>query len=184
MRRRVRSALGREHTLGCCPYAVPMAAILRGGIGGETRAMAPSPSAPSRSRRIRSPARRCSRPASTRRGFAPTAMRRPAPRSADARLPRDQCPAHASSCGRSRQSASDKAVASVEVPDLGGVDPVPVRALAARQQIIDRGRGGAFSIRPVRASRNISWKCPPSGCGLSPSSLITSAAERFMLPRV
>ena len=30
--------------------------------------------------------------------------------------------------------------AGVVVPDLGGVDPVPVRALAARQQKIDRGR--------------------------------------------
>ncbi len=33
--------------------------------------------------------------------------------------------------------------AGVIVPDLDGVDAVPVRALAARQQEIDRGRGGA-----------------------------------------
>src|SRR5262245_14344844 len=33
--------------------------------------------------------------------------------------------------------------ACVVVPDLGRVDPMPVRTLAARQQKIDRGRGGA-----------------------------------------
>src|SRR5665213_3193824 len=33
--------------------------------------------------------------------------------------------------------------AGVIVPDLGGVDTMPVRALAARQQEIDRGGGGA-----------------------------------------
>src|SRR5579864_635392 len=33
--------------------------------------------------------------------------------------------------------------AGVPVPDLGGIDPMPVRALAARQQKIDRGRCGA-----------------------------------------
>src|SRR3569832_2106821 len=31
----------------------------------------------------------------------------------------------------------------MEVPGLGGVDPVPVRALAAPQQVVDRGRGRA-----------------------------------------
>jgi hypothetical protein len=30
--------------------------------------------------------------------------------------------------------------AGMEVPDLDGIDPMPVRALAAREQEIDRGR--------------------------------------------
>ena len=45
--------------------------------------------------------------------------------------------------------SSSERRAGVEVPDLGGIDAVPMRALAARQQEIDRGRGGA-AARPSR----------------------------------
>ena len=46
-------------------------------------------------------------------------------------------------CPSSSAISSVSGAAGVIVPDLGGIDAVPVRALAARQQEIDRGRGGA-----------------------------------------
>src|SRR5215510_8478830 len=42
-----------------------------------------------------------------------------------------------------------KRCACVVVPDLGRVDPMPVRTLAARQQEVDRGRGGAVTCDRV-----------------------------------
>ena len=65
--------------------------------------------------------------------------------------------------------------ARVPVPDLGGVDAVPARDLARGEQEIDRGGGGAAAVARAR-SRKVSRKWPPSGCGVSPSSAITSSA--------
>src|SRR5258708_5757632 len=35
------------------------------------------------------------------------------------------------------------------MPDLGSIDPVPMRALARLQEVIDRGRGGAPGDRRI-----------------------------------
>ena len=63
------------------------------------------------------------------------------------------------SCGGSRPRSSGhlehQRRARIVVPDLDRIDPMPVRALAAREQEIDRRRGRA-SARIVRASRNVS----------------------------
>ena len=48
--------------------------------------------------------------------------------------------------GRDREC---KRCSCVVVPDLGCVDPMPVRTLAARQQKVDRGRGSASACDRV-----------------------------------
>ncbi len=56
-----------------------------------TRLRRPTPAAPTQNRKSRNRARRCSRPASSRRGFGPPARRERAPRPAGARLTQDRC---------------------------------------------------------------------------------------------
>ncbi len=43
--------------------------------------------------------------------------------------------------------------AGITMPDFGGINAMPVRALAARQQKIDRGRSGAAVDLPRIAER-------------------------------
>src|SRR5262245_49763156 len=50
---------------------------------------------------------------------------------------------------RTRRDFERKRRARIIVPDLGGIDPMPMRALATRQQEIDRGRGCACAFDRV-----------------------------------
>jgi hypothetical protein len=69
-----------------------------------------------------------------------------------------------------------KRAACVIMPDLHRIDAMPVRALAARQQEIDRGRERpAVGVR-ARVAKSLA-KCPPSGCGCNLSRAMMSAAE-------
>ena len=106
---------------------------------------APSPSAPVRSLRTESPARPCNRPASSRpalRGL-PRAHRHHALR-----------PFALARSGPSMMSLRFFPVrdlkpqrrAGIPMPGLHRIDPVPVRAFAAREQEIDRGRDRTLAV--------------------------------------
>jgi hypothetical protein len=45
--------------------------------------------------------------------------------------------------------------AGVIVPAFGRVDLVPMRALAAREQIVDRGRDRARTVHPARVAEGL-----------------------------
>ena len=130
------------------PYGFPVPEGISGNSGrtalNPERGVAASiPAAPIRTRRIRMPERRCSRPASNRRSLRGL----PAPGRHDSlgTLARRQIRAEHEAANRSGLGVGDlqhQRRAGVKMPDLGGVDAVPVRAFAARQQEIDRGRRG------------------------------------------
>jgi len=77
----------------------------------------------------------------------------------DDRLRPFACAQIDSQCHRLRRLAvlrdqQAQRAAGVIVPDFGGVDPVPMRALTARQQEIDRGRcSAAAGVSPAVAKR-------------------------------
>ena len=115
---------------------------------------APSPAARARSPRSRRPAPRCSRPGSRCRASARPARRRAARRSAASRRGRSRC--------RGADAAMRMAIvaqrqlerrAGIVMPDLVGIDPVPVRALAGLEQEVDRGAGARG---PSPGARNVS----------------------------
>ena len=141
------------------------------------RSAAPSLPARAPSRRIRRLARRCSRPAPMRPVDAPSAKRRPGrwpARYRRTRPPDQPVAGHARIAGGPGQEP--QRLAGRPLPDLGGVEPVPVRALAGRQQVKDRaarraltGSPGcsprfrvpaAFRMRPHAERLGNLWICP------------------------
>jgi len=97
---------------------------------------------------LESGARRCSRPVSSSPRLS-AACQASAGKTAWGCSPRTRSgPSVRRSTGPSPRAAEfeQQRRACVEVPHLGGIDPVPVRALAARQQEIDRGRGRAAAV--------------------------------------
>ena len=61
------------------------------------------------------------------------------------------------------------------LPDLVGVDPMPVRPLAGRKQVDDRAAARPFVAR--RAARHASAYQPPSGWARMPRVVIIAAAS-------
>ena len=58
-------------------------------------------------------------------------------------------------------------IASRVLPDLVGIEPMPVRPLAGRQQVEDRAARRP-AHRPAAVARHVSTYQPPSGCALHP----------------
>ena len=101
---------------------------------------------PFRSRRNRSRARRCSRPVPSRPSARPIARPRRNHRLRLLSSLDGGSQAHPSSTVPSAARDRRKGRSSIVMPELGRVDPVPVRALAFGQQIVDRRRAAAVVL--------------------------------------
>jgi hypothetical protein len=106
--------------------------------------------APIRNRKSRTPAPRCSQPASMRRGCARFARHAPARPHADDRL-------YASRVQAERLAVLDfeEERRAMPVPKLGGTDLVPVRQLARLEQKQDRRRVST-PMRPALVAERLS----------------------------
>ncbi len=115
------------------PHRTGPARLKRAGSGANPRV-------PSRIRRSRSPARPCSRRASRRRGWSPSANGRGGPHDLRALAAQEVGPEMVGggvvAVGAHRDYHRR---AGMPVPDLGRVDPVPGRSLADAEQVVDRG---------------------------------------------
>lgn len=125
---------------------------------------APSLSAPVQTLQNRIPARRCNRPASSRRSLSRLATPARARWLAALRRRRGRVKAD-----RARSAAAGdfkhQRAAGVKMPDLDRVDAMPVRAFAAREQEIDRGRNGASIRIEARVAKSFA-KMPAFGMRL------------------
>ena len=150
---------------------------------------APSPAAPARMSRTRSPAPRCSRRASNRRAFAPPARHEPARclrAFAGGKIVAEHDALDAARMLRRFRAQAARRRASARFRPRRPDANASARRAPAENRSRSRPRErpppypAPLAGQGKERSRNVSRKCPPSGCGLRSRSRMISAAVSML----